>query len=222
MKLLLTSNGFTPEIEKEFFTLLAKDPSECRVAFITTSAYGEPEGPDYNILSFLEEYRVQLRDRKITKIEEIDVKNKTQEELEKIILDKDIVFVNGGNTFYLMHWINKSGFKNVVKKFLEKGGLYFGISAGSIVACPTIVSATWMPPDLNLVNLKDLTGMGFVDFLIHPHFHPGQKEVLEKDIEDINYPIVAITNDQAVLAQDNGVKIIGEGEKYFFKGFKES
>lgn len=120
MKLLLTSNGFTPEIEKEFYKLLTKAPEENSVAFITTAAFGEPESEEWNGVSWLEEYRNELRNRKITRIEDLDLKDKTEEDLRKIMSSKDIIFVNGGNTFYLMHWVQKSGFKNAIKSFLDR------------------------------------------------------------------------------------------------------
>jgi len=212
MKLLLTSNGFTAIIEKAFLGLLQKPAQMNSVGFITTAAYGEEEGPAWNCSLWLEEYRNQLRQQKITKIEDIDLKNKTEEELEKILLQKDIIFVNGGNTFYLMYWAKKSGFDKVVCKFLQKGGVYVGVSAGSIIACPTIETAGWKPADINNVRLTDLTALGLVPFLIHPHFEEVQKEDIANEAKYINYPVVSLTNEQAVLVNNGQIQVIGEGE----------
>ncbi|OGH11865.1 MAG: hypothetical protein A2857_01560, partial [Candidatus Levybacteria bacterium RIFCSPHIGHO2_01_FULL_36_15] len=148
---------------------------------------------------WLEEYRNQLRQQKITNIEDVDLKNKTKEELEKILLQKDIIFVNGGNTFYLMYWVRRSGFDKAVCKFLQKGGVYVGVSAGSIIACPTIETAGWKPADINNVSLTDLTALGLVPFLIHPHFEEAQKEEIANEAKYTNYPVVSLTNEQAVL-----------------------
>lgn len=95
------------------------------------------------------------------------------------------------------------------------------MSAGSIVACPTIVPAAWSPPDINYVGLENLAGLNLVNFLIHPHFEPEKKDILEREIVKVSYPVVALTNEQAILVHDHKIQIIGEGEKYFFNGFKE-
>lgn len=105
MKLLLTSNGIKPTFEKEFLALLDKNPSKILASFITTAAYGETDDPNW-----LSEYKRQLQNYKIANIEDLDVKDKSQKELEKFLGGKDIIFVNGGNTFYLLDWVKRSGF----------------------------------------------------------------------------------------------------------------
>lgn len=220
--MILSSNGFTAIIEKAFLQLLKKPPQENSVAFITTAAFGEEDGPEWNTPTWLEIYRNQLRSLGIVTIEDIDLKDKKEEELQKLLETKDIVFVNGGNTFYLMYWVKKSGFDNVLSSFLKREGIYFGVSAGSIITNPTIETAGWEPADKNNVELEDLRGLGLVNFLIHPHFVPEEKGKLEEEIKDIDYPVVALTNEQAILVNDNKIQIIGDGNKYFFNEFTES
>ncbi len=221
MKLLLTSNGITPQMKNEFLGLLQIPSEKCNVAFITTAAYGELDGPDWNTPLWLEDHRNILRNFGIKNIEDTDLKDKTQEDLEQIIRTKNAIYVNGGNTFYLLDWVRKSGFDSVLGRFLARGGVYVGVSAGSIIACPTIESAGWEPPDLNKVGLSDLTGLGFVNFLIQPHFSIEQKETLEKEVAMTSLPVVALTNEQAVLIVADKLQIIGVGDKYFFNGFVE-
>lgn len=210
MKLLLTSNGFNGTIEKAFLGLLQKPVQANTVGFITTAAFGEKEGPYWNSIQWLEEYRNQLRQQNINNIEDVDLKDNKEEELEKILLQKDIIFVNGGNTFYLMYWVRKSGFDKVIHKFLEKGGLYVGVSAGSIIACPTIESAGWKPADINYISLTDLTALGLVPFLIHPHYEETQKEEIENEAKHTNHPVVYLTDGQAVLVNNGQIQIIGQ------------
>jgi peptidase E len=97
MKMLLTSNGIPPQLKDIFLSLLPKKPEDITVSFITTAAYGEEEDT-----SWLEEYRQQLHGYGITDIEDLDLKGKKEEELKQILENKDIIFVNGGNTYYLL------------------------------------------------------------------------------------------------------------------------
>jgi dipeptidase E len=220
-KELLTSNGLTDTIEKTLVGLLQKPAEQNTVGFITTASIGEEFDPTWNGPEWLEDYRQQLKHAGITQIEDVDLKGKTQEELEKTLLSKDIIFVNGGNTFYLMQYVNQSGFGNIVKKFLGKGGVYVGVSAGSIIAGPTIETAGWEPADKNNVNLTDLTALNLVPFFIHPHFEEAQLDMVKNEAQKIHHPLVALTNQQAVLIENGKTTVIGEGEKHFFNGFKE-
>ncbi len=140
MKLLLTSQGLPKELSSTFLSLLEKKPEETRVLFVTTAAYGEDENP-----TWLGHYRNELQSYGIESIEELDVRGKTYEDLKKV--DTDIIFINGGNTFYLLHWIRESGFDRIIKEFVKEGKLYIGVSAGSYIVCPTIEAAGWKGAD---------------------------------------------------------------------------
>lgn len=221
MKLLLTSNGFTPIIEKTFLGLLQKPVSENTVGFITTAAFGEDFDPTWNSPVWLEIFRNQLRALNITQIEDIDLKDHGEEALRKTLLSKDIIFVNGGNTFYLMYWVKKSGFDKIVREFLNEGRVYVGVSAGSVIACPTMESATWDPPCENRVGHIGLDAFNLVPCLIHPHFDESQRQAVEQESAGTKYPVVALNNEQAILVEGDKYKVVGEGEKFFLNGFKE-
>ena len=51
------------------------------------------------------------------------------------------IFVGGGNTYYLMSWLEKSGLDKILPKLL-KTRVYVGISAGSIVATVNLRMST--------------------------------------------------------------------------------
>ncbi len=215
-KLLLTSQGIVPEIRKYFLSILNRKPEENNVAFITTAAYGETENPHW-----LQNDRQSLYDCGIKNIEEVDLKGKNRNDLERILANKDIVFVSGGNSFYLLYWIRKSGFHKAVINFLERGGLYVGVSAGSYVACPTIEQSMWKHQDRNKIGITDLDALNLVPFLITAHFEEKYRGIVESAAKRTRYPIVALNDKQAVLMEGNRVKIVGEGKKEFWNGFKE-
>ena len=114
MTLLLTSNGIKGKIVDIFPTLLKKPASEYSVAFDTTAAYGDEKNPEW-----FDKFKDQLYQQGIRNIETFDLRNKNQDDLEEILSAKDMLFVNGGNTFYLLDCIRKSGFGEVFKKFLS-------------------------------------------------------------------------------------------------------
>lgn len=215
--LLLTSAGIVPDIRANFISLLPKKkPEENKVAFVTTAAYGESKNP-----TWMEKDRQSLYDCGIKHIEDLDLKDKTQKELEQILSDKCIIFVNGGNTFYLLKWARESGFGKVLPNFLKRGGLYVGVSAGSYIACPTIEQAAWKHQDRNRVGITDFTALGLVPFLITAHFEEKYQAVVDSVAQRTKYPIVALSDKQAVLVQGKIVKVIGESKREYWNGFEE-
>ena len=211
MNLLLTSNGLKGKVKEIFPSLLKKNPSEITVAFDTTAAYGEEDNPIR-----IYKYSNELQDQGIRNIETFDLRNKTQGEVEQILATKDIVYVNGGNTFFLLDWVRRSGFDKSVKKFVRQEKLYIGVSAGSILCCPTIETARWDNADPNNVGITDITALNFTPFLIWPHFEERQREMVTKEAHNANYPVIALTDTQAVLVRDKKIEIIGEEEKLAF------
>lgn len=216
MKELLTSQGIQPELKDVFVKLLDKSPQQTKVAFVTTAAYG-----DYASPTWLEVYRKQLRDYGIKEIEDLDIRGKTQKDLEKIIDDKDIIFVNGGNTFYLLKYVKESGFDKVIKNHISKGKLYVGISAGSYIACPTIEQSHWKHQDRDDYGITDLTGLNLVPFLVTAHFTEDARKDVEEGVRTTRCPVVALSDTQAVLVRDNSIKVVGTGKREFYNGFTE-
>ncbi len=216
--LLLTSTGIVPEVRKEFLSLLNKKPSDIHVLSITTAAYGETNNPWW-----LKKDVELLNECGITKehIEEYDLKDKTKKEVEKALEGKDIVLVNGGNTFYLLHWARQSGFDDVLKPFLNNGGLYVGISAGTILVNQTIEVAGWKNLDKNKIGLRDMTSLHFVNFLTFVHFTEKYRKIVNDESKKTKLPIVALTDTQALIVKGKNVKLVGTGEKEFWNGFKE-
>ena len=79
--------------------------------------------------------------------DELDIDSKNEDELRNILSKYEMVYVTGGNSFYLLKSIKDSGFDKVVKELIPKGLIYMGASAGSYVACPTIEQAKWKHQD---------------------------------------------------------------------------
>ena len=106
----------------------------------------------------------------------------------------DIIYISGGNTFYLLNELRKSRAAQAIKNAVKAGKIYIGESAGAIVAAPDTRYATLM--DENSVNVSDFTGLNLVDFFTVPHFGcepfvEATHEIMEKfgnlcDLRPIN------------------------------------
>src|SRR4030042_3652089 len=212
MKLFLTSAGLPPETIKGFFKLLDRKPEKTKLCFITTASYGEhPKGNPW----YVKKDRQQLLDLGF-KVIEFDLRKENNKSLKDKLKNFDGIFVEGGNSFYLLKYIRESGFDKALKPFLNKGCIYLGVSAGSMITGLNIDSANWEHADRNKVNLKDLTGLKLAPFVIAPHIDKTHIEAIKKCASKVDYPVIALSDKQAVLIKGNTKRIVGIGKRLVF------
>ena len=127
-KIILTSTGFDNEnIMNKFIELLDVEVKNAKVLFIITAA-NDPDA--VRILSGC------LDD--LTKCG-IEDKNIKVYDMHKLISQEEInnynaIYVCGGSTEYLVERIDELNIKPVMDKYIENGGIYIGVSAGSVCA----------------------------------------------------------------------------------------
>ena len=194
MKLLLTSQGFTTEsIKSKFFEIVGKKPNEISIAFIPTAAYPNANKP------WVKQTREDILKMGIKNIVDVDLKNYKEKELYRKLKLFDVIFVNGGNTFNLLYWVRRSGFDKTIKRLLKEGKTYVGLSAGSILACPTIEVALWEGiDDSNVVELDNFKGLGLVNFYIFVHYLDKWGSLVQKEKKNLNRELICLTDQQAV------------------------
>lgn len=200
MKLFLTSTGLHPEhpnIRHAFVGALKKPMYEHRVAFIPTAAR-TPEERDFTKISHDELVELGIRPEMI-EVVNLDNTSVTPEFLSRF----DIIYVCGGNTFYLLDAVNKSGFRNAIKLF---DGLYIGVSAGTLITGPSIEIAREFDP--NDIGLTDPTGLGLTPFALAVHYVPKDDELLAEICKNAPYEIRKLTDSEALYICDKTEKLI--------------
>ncbi len=209
MKLFLTSAGLQPETMDYFLNLLGKNPKGMDLCYIpTASDLSEDKRYVKKNQDSLSELGFNITD--------VDIKNQNENSLTNAINNFNIVFVEGGNAFYLLKHVRDSGFDFAIKRFLDRGGIYVGSSAGSMIAGLNIESAEWKHLDKNIVNLKDLTAMKLVPFVISVHVDDKNIDLIRRCASKVSYPVVALTDKQALLVDNDKKRIVGVGEKHIF------
>ncbi len=205
--ILLTSAGM--EMKDQIVKLLQKPAYDITVAFITTAYKLKlEEEPDYanKDLSVMKEMGFN--------VEEIDIDGISQNKLMELLQLKDIIFVEGGNAFYLLKAMRKCNFEKIIKRLLRRGKAYIGASAGSIVAGRSIKTAAWLG-DKNIVSLMNMKGLNLVPFDIFVHYQPEHAEIIKKKMpwRWQRRKLKILTDQQAVLVQGKDTLLIGEGEE---------
>ena len=140
---------------------------------------------------------------------ELDAPKLQQEDIRKVLTDAEVLYVEGGNTFYL-HWVMlKTGFWDVAAPLLDSGKLvYMGASAGAIVAGTSIETAFWkgwdspILPDMGMDdcvwNAENLRGRSLVDFSLFMHYSEPEHAALVQNKKD-TLPLVCVRDDSAIL-----------------------
>jgi len=206
--LLLTSGGML-QMRDEIIKLLQRPAYNVTVAFITTAAKPE-ENTDY-----------MQRDFDIMKemgfnVEEVDLDGKNEAQVMKLLELKDIVYVEGGNTFYLLKSMRACNFEKVMRKLLKVGKVYIGASAGSIVAGKTVKTGLWKDSEKNKVGLINMKGLNFIPFDIFVHYAPEHAELIKQKMPNASKRaknLRILTDDQALLVQGKEIDLIGDGEQ---------
>lgn len=211
--LLLASSG--SQMREDITKLLQKPAYDVMVAFINTAQKPELEkNPDYKSQS------LQMMQDMGFNVQIIDIEGKSEHEVLKLLELNDIIFVAGGNTFYLLKAMRECNFEKVIRKLLKDGKVYIGSSAGSIVAGRTIQTSNRFGTggsreDENFVRLKNLKGLNLVPFDIFVHYQPEDAEIIKVKIKNPKKrakQLKILTDGQAILVQGREVDLIGEGE----------
>lgn len=114
--------------------------------------------------------------------------NNTTLTLENLqtIKDYDVIYFTGGDIAPLINLANNTNIKEIIKEYLNNGGIIIGESAGSIIFsedckwCYDVKKGT--KPKYN-ISLPTYEGLGFTNINIYPHFNKvtlEQKEILKE------------------------------------------
>ncbi len=216
MKLLLTSAGLTNDvIVQELKRLLGHSLQGTKLAFIPTAANVEEGSKDWLIGDLNNCLKAGF---------EVDIVDISAVE-QKIWLPRleaaQVLLFGGGNTFHLMHWMQKSGLAELLPKLLQTK-IYMGISAGSCVTGPTIYNSVQNlfgeTYDLEIREGLNLVDFQFIPHLNSPYFDKIREEHLREASTHITEPVYALDDNSALSidSEKQEVKVVSTGQWHRF------
>lgn len=209
MKLILSSAGFyTQNIIDECAQLVGKPKAEIDIAVINEAYAGELG--DHR---WLVEDLVRIKNAfggtfELTNLLALDIKT-----VEERIKMADVIYVEGGNTDYLMSVFSKTGFDKLLPKLL-KDKVYVGSSAGAVVAGKRVSTDTYQQIYGGRNTYGTTMYLGLVDFALKPHmgsefFPKNRPNILHKALAGHNGTTYGLTDDSAIIIDENDTYIIG-------------
>ena len=131
--------------------------------------------------------------------------------------ESDAILVGGGNTFRLLHALHQYALLDVIRTRVAAGVPYFGASAGSNVACPTIRTTNDMP----IVETRTFEALDLVPFQINPHYvDPPPPELrvgetraerLQEFLEENDATVIGLREPSWVVVNDDRMILRGAG-----------
>jgi dipeptidase E len=205
--ILLTSSIATSA--EHLYKNFLQDKNYKTVLFIDTAAENDVEDGDW-LIDDLNSIKKQGFE-----VDRYTLTGHSRNEIEEKISNYDIIYMCGGNTFYLLQQMQKTNSLELIRDVVLTGKPYIGTSAGSLIAAKDIAPTDRLGARELAPDLKDTNGLDLVNFLALPHWGSRHYrdiylgERMEKMYEDIDHKYILLNDYQYVNVIENGyIKIL--------------
>lgn len=179
--------------------------SEMKIGYVTTASKGARDK------TFFEKVKNAMRENNIS-FEEIDIERKSKDEMLNFFKNKNVIHIEGGNTFYLLKAIRETGFAEVLKELLSEGKVYIGTSAGAYIMCPTIEVANWNETGKDRFELTDFSALNYVPFVLKVHYKDETENLVKEKMKTLKYPLRILRDGQGIIKENDKYTFIGGEE----------
>lgn len=143
-------------------------------------------------------------------VDNLDISTTAPEEIATKLQTNDFIYVTGGNTFFLLQEMKKSGTDKMIVEQIMNGKTYIGESAGAVILSPNIEYITLMDNRKEAPDLESLSALEVVDFYPVPH-HTNFPfvGVVNKIIAQYQHtlPLYPISNKEAISVRNRTVEL---------------
>ena len=180
------------------------------VVFIPTAGLHEMSEQDRQALDYINKTDKEALQSLGLVVWELEVSSEPYEVIEKSISNADCIFICGGSTFFLMQELKRTGADKLIVQHIEKGKLYMGTSAGSIIVQKDIVADGVDDPKFGPDLDGDFSALGMIDFYLYVHYGShywgDDDEYIDKYYSKLNYK--KLNDKQAVTVDGDKVEIV--------------
>ena len=180
------------------------------VSYIPTAIIGEADGDEAVIEGMIKEETDMLENLGL-KVDVLEISAASREKITRSLTENDLIFVGGGNTFFLLQELRRTGADKLLAREVEQGKLYIGESAGAAVACPDIGYCALMDAPEKAPELESYSALGLVDFYVVPHLDneemgEGARKIIETYGDKLDLKV--IMDEQAILVEGDKAEIL--------------
>lgn len=139
---------------------------------------------------------------------ELDVATESLDHIAATLRKNDFIYVTGGNTFFLLQELKRTGADKLILEEIAAGKLYIGESAGAVITSPNIAYILSMDSPKKAEQLTNYDALNLVDFCTLPHYNNIPfKKITQKIVADYTKSLKMhlISNHEAILVRDEEV-----------------
>ncbi len=136
----------------------------------------------------------------------LDVSKASSEEIAVSLSQNDLIYVSGGNTFYLLQELKRKGTDKLIQREIRSGKPYIGESAGAMILAPSVEYVQLMDETQVAPELTSFAALGAITKYPLPHYKSFPfAEIVENILATYGdqLPLVPITNHQAIIVRDS-------------------
>lgn len=143
-------------------------------------------------------------------VDELELTKATVPEIVDKLEKNDYIYITGGNTFFLLQELRKTGADKIIIEQIQKGKLYIGESAGSMILSPDIEYVNGLDSVKKAPELDNFSALNVIDFYPLPHhtnfpFKKAVEKIIAKyETKLILYPI---SNSQTILVDGETIRV---------------
>ncbi len=144
-------------------------------------------------------------------MDELELTKATAEDVLNKLKENDYIYVSGGNTFFLLQELKRTGADKIIIDEINSGKLYIGESAGAMIVSPNIEYAKEMDDCKMGSDLNTFEALSVIDVYPVPHytnfpFAKAAERIITKYESKINlYPI---NNSQVILVEKDDIRVV--------------
>lgn len=145
------------------------------------------------------------------KVTPLDVATASSEEIRSTLSEGDLIYIAGGNTFYLLQELKRKGADKLIQAEIEGGKPCIGESAGAVIFAPSIEYIRLMDEPHKAPELASFAALGLIDKYPLPHYRCFPfVEMAETVLATYGgrLSLVPITNHQAIIVRGRELTIV--------------
>ena len=143
-------------------------------------------------------------------VDELEISTATKEQIASTIQKNDYVYITGGNTFFLLQELKRTGADKLISEHINSGKMYIGESAGSMVLSCDIEYVKDMDDCTTAPDIGTFSALNMIDFYPVPHHTNFPfKESVESIIASYQgkLDLCPISNTEAIVVRGNKFEV---------------
>lgn len=216
MKLILSGGGDSEhfiDLDKQFLSLLPENPN-----LLLIPMAGDPSTYDDALDRIVETFSTIY-------FENIEMCLELDSLDWEYLKHFNAIYIDGGNTFRLMDQVRRSHFYELLRKFIHKGGVINGDSAGAIILGSHLETAHFGDfGDENETELISYQGLNLLgDIAIHCHYEDSEENQIKDFVNEYGLSVIALNEAAGVSIKDKELTVIGSRkvDYYSLQGKRE-